>query len=616
MAKLPLDKDTILRYSDRKSYQRGEEYYESGAVTSLVRRGNTVTADVEGSMDDYIVTVTFRGDGEIEAECDCPYEYGGWCKHIVAVMLTCLHDSEDVEEQPTLETLLEPLDRVALQMLVLKLAEENPRLAEDIVTFVESLQARPAASSVVATDAPAALTPLPVVNPSVIRKKIKAAVRSVGRGGYYEDDYYDEDAGLSELIDEVAPLIEDAEAVALAGDGRGALAALEAITEELATGWSRFSDMVGYISDDLGEDLGRVWTEAVLITDLTDDERTLWRKRLETYKKNLRSSGLDGSLQAAILALEQGWDYPPLVRVLQGEVTEKGAWEDEPDDSADLLAVARLNVLERQGRLQEATHLAEAEGQYERFLSLLVKTGRTTEAVEEGRTYITQPSSALQLARTLAECGESEKALDIAEFGLTVKGDTYTQYGQTQTHVGSKKSLADWLREYALTHGKTGLAIQAAMVGIREEPRLADYKRLKEISGAEWETLKEKILTDVSAKEGYGNTGAVDILLHEGRNSEALRVVSRGGDTHLLARVVEAATKTHPAEVIAPCREQADYIMDNKKSDRYDEAARWMERIREAYRAQGKMNEWQDYKEQTIAKHQKKYKLVPLLLAL
>src|SRR5262245_53315726 len=100
MAAFSLTKDDILRNTNRQSYVRGEEYYETGAVDSIVQRGNTVTAEVLGGSGDYIVSVTFQENGEIYADCDCPYEYGGWCKHIVAVLLTCLHDPQKLDEEP------------------------------------------------------------------------------------------------------------------------------------------------------------------------------------------------------------------------------------------------------------------------------------------------------------------------------------------------------------------------------------------------------------------------------------------------------------------------------------------------------------------------------------
>jgi hypothetical protein len=69
------------------------------------------------------------------------------------------------------------------------------------------------------------------------------------------------------------------------------------------------------------------------------------------------------------------------VRVLRGEIADRGAWEGEAPDYADALTIARLHVLERQGRFQEYLYLAEAEGQTERYMTMLVRLGRVTASV-------------------------------------------------------------------------------------------------------------------------------------------------------------------------------------------------------------------------------------------
>lgn len=79
----------LLKYlkkeSNSKSYSRGMQYYDSGAVESVEQNGNTFIGIVEGS-DTYEVEITID-EGNIETDCDCPYHLDGICKHIVAVGL-------------------------------------------------------------------------------------------------------------------------------------------------------------------------------------------------------------------------------------------------------------------------------------------------------------------------------------------------------------------------------------------------------------------------------------------------------------------------------------------------------------------------------------------------
>ncbi len=116
-------------------FRRGEDYYRRGAVASLVRRGELLVAEVEGS--DYLpYRVSVRlgtGPGaQVEADCTCPYriEWGSWCKHIVATLLACLHEVEQETPQASVTALLEDLDREALVALIERLVEREPELAE------------------------------------------------------------------------------------------------------------------------------------------------------------------------------------------------------------------------------------------------------------------------------------------------------------------------------------------------------------------------------------------------------------------------------------------------------------------------------------------------------
>ena len=68
-----------------KILARGKNYYNSGEVKSLSHDGECWTADVTGS-DIYFVSVEVSVGGKIlDTDCDCPYDRGDYCKHLVAV---------------------------------------------------------------------------------------------------------------------------------------------------------------------------------------------------------------------------------------------------------------------------------------------------------------------------------------------------------------------------------------------------------------------------------------------------------------------------------------------------------------------------------------------------
>ena len=66
-----------------ETFARGREYFESGAVTHLSRRGADLQAEVEGSQDTpYRVHVTLAERGLASAACTCPSaeNWEGACK--------------------------------------------------------------------------------------------------------------------------------------------------------------------------------------------------------------------------------------------------------------------------------------------------------------------------------------------------------------------------------------------------------------------------------------------------------------------------------------------------------------------------------------------------------
>ena len=206
-----------------------------------------------------------------------------------------------------------------------------------------------------------------------------------------------------------------------------ALIVLEAVTEEYLSEWENLDDSDGEASG-FFTDLGPAWSEALLSTDLNSQERKSWAKRLTNWQEGLDDYGVDEAFAGATAAARDGWDSPPLKRVLAGTITEQGAWKGEPPLYADELTEARLHILERRERFQEYLYLAEAEGHTEEYITMLVRLGRVQEAFDYGLQYLGTTQEALALANALAEHGERERSLTIAEHGLSLEGQKALDY--------------------------------------------------------------------------------------------------------------------------------------------------------------------------------------------
>jgi uncharacterized Zn finger protein len=301
-----LSEASIRQQATSQSFSRGENYYWDGAVLSLIRRGNVVHAEVAGSQyQPYRVKVTGDEGGVTNAFCSCPYDWGGWCKHIVAVLLTCLREPDRIEERPTLDEQLADLDREQLLDVLLRLAANDAYIADEIERRIALSQVAPDDSETPEvspdTASPDASQRRPPVDPTTIRRQVKGILHSLDRMRRSEAYWH-----VSSVIDQVRQLLGQAQGFVEDGDGRSALLLLEAITDEYVENWTCLDDSDGYAGAFFAE-LGAAWTAAGLAADdLTAEERERWAQTLTRWQAELGGYGVDDAFDAAQTVILKG----------------------------------------------------------------------------------------------------------------------------------------------------------------------------------------------------------------------------------------------------------------------------------------------------------------------
>ena len=136
--------------------------------------------------------------GETTADCTCAYSYGGWCKHIVATLLTVLHRPESIEVHTPLLELLGPLDRETLQALLLRLAEHDPSFADRVEAQISLLAGTTSTTGAQAMDSTLVPPAVPVVTAASVRRELRSVLRGTGWGRGY--DYWSVGASSAEWI--------------------------------------------------------------------------------------------------------------------------------------------------------------------------------------------------------------------------------------------------------------------------------------------------------------------------------------------------------------------------------------------------------------------------------
>lgn len=586
-----LTENAIQKQSTVASFQKGLEYFGEDVVSSLVLSGDILHAEVEGSQySPYQVQVKFGAREVNEAYCDCLYDWGGWCKHIVAVLLTCIYAPERVEQRESLEAKLADLSQEDLLTLLTKLLKLNPKLADQVEGQISLFQSSKETKEYTSSKR---------IDPAPFRRQVRDILRSLDHMRLSEAYWH-----VGGVISEAGQVLKQAHALVKGGNGGSTIPILEAITDEFVRGWLHLDDSDGFAGDFFSE-LSQVWTEAVLSTELTATEGKHLAEKLSVWQAEVEDYGIDEAFYPARAVASGEWNDPILQGILQGETPDLTEYISGLPWYVDDLIAAQLNVLEYQERYQEYLYLANAMGETARYLTMLVHLNRIPEAVAYGQKHLSTVEDALAFAQSLQEAGETALALEIAELGLSFQGFHLYQ-------------LANWLRDLAAQEGRSLLAFRAAIVAFKEQPALDDYLLVSELAAENWPTIRLDLLEYLAQFEKWGAASdKVDIYLHEEMVSEAMKIVDAENPYYdIFERVVDAAIQKYPDWAIRRSKQQAEAIMDPGTSKYYHHAINWLKKTKAAYKAASKEVEWQKYLSELIASHNKKYKLRPMLEAL
>ncbi|MFQ6084512.1 MAG: SWIM zinc finger domain-containing protein, partial [Candidatus Aminicenantia bacterium] len=121
----------IRMLSTESSFERGMEYFTQGHVKNIEQFGNKITAIVSGKQD-YRVTIRLYED-DFTAECTCPYDWGGYCKHIIATLIALSKNYKEIKEsknreEEKIETILNNVSLEELKEFLRTEFENDPRL--------------------------------------------------------------------------------------------------------------------------------------------------------------------------------------------------------------------------------------------------------------------------------------------------------------------------------------------------------------------------------------------------------------------------------------------------------------------------------------------------------
>jgi len=560
-----LTEEIIRGRASDQSYQKGRDYYRSGAIYNSswqsMEGGIMLTAQCEGSSaPSYRLRVELDAGGVRSASCTCPYDWGGDCKHIVALLLMYLHKRDEFSEHKGVVDLLADMEKDSLVALINRLVERNPDLYDEIEIAIPMVNVGKSKSS-------AKEKPQTQVSEQTYRKQ----VRRILKQSRYDEDYYD-DWHEPAYIGDLEEVLETATKFLEASDAEGALIILRVLLEETVEDYDGEMDYNGDIAGFI-QDLGMPMAEAILSLEMDKKSRRAFQDAIQEIIDDLDETIEESELEVILVALEYGWDELP---------DKESQWEEYDEEDwmlFDQLQQARLNVLKRYGRSNEYLQLAQKADPY-RYILELLQLGQVDEAIKASK-KLKYDDEMLSVAQKLRDAGRLNEAIALGERGLKKKGNAVYE-------------LATWLAPLEESQGRKEMALLAYRAAFDDQPSIELYRRIKRLSGSNWEDLRPALLK--KAREMYYSDILVDIHLEEGEWDAAIKVAEKDSFSyHLLEKVADAVVPHRPDWVIRVAIKQAESLIAQTQSKLYPVAARWLERAKKAYRHKGQAAEWNAY---------------------
>lgn len=577
-----------------ESFRRGEEYYRGSAISNTFIHGMLLSGECAGTYVPYYrVQVELDQAGIADASCTCLYEYGGYCKHIVALLLAYLRHPKSFAVRKAPAELLSDLDHNDLTTILTKLIQEQP----DLYDRIEAMTSVPSTSKKKRRKK---------VDIEVHRRHILGIVHSLD--GMRMSEAYWHVGGVANQLREVE---ESAMKFLDAGDAESALEILLVLLEESSRGIENIDDSNGELGGFVG-DLGTPLAEAILSMDLSQVERDRLVRRLEKLIDYAGEYGMEGNLDIAVQAAKYGWDDAPKEKASRREDGSIFYENDEPDEDEDWdkddeyefreqgfsagsgfddLTEAKLNVLDRQGRTEEYLALCKQEGRHLRYALKLCDLKQVAEAVKYSKKHLSNAEETLEVARRLQESRLITEAIEIGEYGLKLKG--------------SKASLGEWLGPVEEAQGRTKQALTAWTAAFGEDPTLDTYKTIKRLAGTGWGRLRPEVMTKL--RKSHDKQVLAEVYLLEEEWDDAIKVAAGRDVWYTVAEIVADGVIQHrPEWVVQISLKHGERLMAEVKSKNYPIAATWLKRAKQAYKLLGKTDEWKKYLEETKEKYKRR----------
>lgn len=595
-----LTADDVKEMTDSGSFSRGRTYFRQGAIEEPSLVGDTVRASCWGSdVAPYRVTATLAPAGASDKTpaayaCTCPR--GGFCKHIVALLLTWIDNPLAFEERPPVSALLAKRSREELVVLIERLLAHDPdleRLIELPVTTANS------------TAAPNVAT----INANTIRRQVDAAIRSTPT---YE---WGSNARLARELRTVVALGDGYARAGAWGDAAIVYAtAATTLLDRSAELWDQEGDIAGVIQDcAIGLSNCLEAQDALPPVDrLTRADRSLIITAIFAIWKYdvLQAGGIDLPLEgpevvARCATVAERAEIVGWLHAIRDSLAS-GANEWNRDWARRCVVEFEAMLGEADGMDDEAllTLYRDAE-LWPETAEMLLGMDRVSEAIGIAERKLQGQQAFLAFANQLFAMGGKERARAID----LVDGRLWETEGKNKA---DDAAYHKWLSNRYTEEERPAKALEMARRRFKDQPSLASYTDVQKAATLPgqppetWPPVRDALLQQLRAQKAW--PAMIQIALQEHDAAAALAALAdleqgagRPASTWSYGfpsaagyaiQVAEAAEADRPDEAVRLYRREADRLIEGRSRNHYHQAADYLSRVKRLLMANKRPDEW------------------------
>ncbi|MEM9907071.1 MAG: SWIM zinc finger family protein [Cyanobacteria bacterium P01_D01_bin.44] len=538
----------LKKLATPQSFDRGQSYYRGNSIENPMRQGNKLSADCWGSQR-YRTQVTLSNHNITHAKCTCPYDWGGICKHQVALLLTYIHEPDSFQALDSLSKMLSSHSREDLIGLIAQMVERSP----DLLRLIEI-------SAIQTSDQPFSI--------STYQRQMQKAMNL--------DD-------LEAIVDILDMLKGQAEQITLNGDWHNGGRLYDMLLSEMTVGYSWSLQEIDYDGEVAcyANDFARGLAECLAHMPPGEKIRIDWLDSLlEAVFHDIDIGGMDYAYPAFDGVIEQAtqdeW------QVLEARIQDKMVNAEDWDRRALVRLLTKRQ--EHLGNPGAADALVHELGTPEQKAFLLIQEQRFDEAIAIAHQHFTdKPGLVTRLADALLQAKQPEKAL---------------HYITEQIQRGNRYSFTDWLIGYHQHYGDPKDALNVELDRFWTTVHQHSYQRLRQVADQlkQWDTLKPQLLKRFK-KEKYWSL-LLDIAL-EDQDADAvltyLKKLKNWEQFKYYAPVAKLVSKTHPDKALELYQALVQRLIDQRGRESYRAAAQYLLQVRQIITEQQSVEAWSRY---------------------